>query len=159
MPRALVIKCLIMKVILLKNITNIGQKNEIKNVSDGYATNYLIPQKLAKAATPVELEKLKHKEFKKEKTVANRLASQKMLINKLDGIKLELKAKASDSGKLFAGVTVDMIAAELKNKTKIDLDKRYIKLDKPIKDIGEHNVSVEFRDGQSASLHINIISE
>lgn len=132
-----------MKVILLKDIPKTGRKFDIKNVSDGYALNMLIPRGLAQAATP---NAIKNIESMKAKNLAEKQIQSELLLKNLDTIKdltLNIKEKASDKGHLFAGITKERLVKEIMKSTRLNIDPESIKLDKPIKEVGEHKVTVE----------------
>lgn len=134
-----------MKVILLKDIPKIGKKYESKEVAAGYARNYLIPNKLAdiaseKALKKVELLKSLHEEKVREE---QKKLAEKM--EKLAGTVVKFSAKANEKGNLFAGITVDVIAEEIQ-KTAPEVREENIVLEKPIKDLGEHQVQIAVED-------------
>ena len=104
-----------MKIILLKDNKKLGKKGEIKNIADGYAMNFLIPQKIATPATQEKIKELKLKPkniIKKEQEDEKKL---KGLFNKLENKKIVIKKQASDKGKLFAAITLEEILMALKN--------------------------------------------
>ena len=144
-----------MKVILLKDVPKIGRKFEIKNVSDGYAQNYLIPNKLAEIATKqaesrVALAKSLNEEKTKEQEVE--------LLKKLKDIKdivVTIKEKANDKGVLFAGIRNTDLVFYIKKELDLDIDPNYIALEEPIKEIGEHTVEIIVQD-KKTSLKIII---
>lgn len=147
-----------MKVVLTENIPKLGGKWEVKDVSPGYARNFLFPRKLASPATP-ELEERALIERKKiEETAERKLASVEALITKLDGIELHIFAKADDNGTLFGSVGHKEIAEALK-KEGIDIDASSFKVQKAIKERGEHIAVLEFADGLEAEIKVIIDSE
>lgn len=146
-----------MKVILLKDVPKVGKKFDIKDVSEGYALNMLLPRKLAELATKDAISKV-------EKIKANDLTQKKiqeeLLLKNFEVIKntkIELKGKANDKGHLFAGITKEKINEELYKATKLNLELDSIKLDKPIKELGEHKIKIEVL-GKSAEFILNIIA-
>lgn len=146
-----------MKVIFLKEVPRVGRKYEIKNVADGYALNMLIPRGLAKMATPqivAQIEKEKANDLT-QKTIQEELLLKNLEIIK--NLRLEIKGKANEKGHLFAGVTKEMIFEKLVKETKINLDLSFIKLDKPLKEVGEHKVTFEAM-GKKADFTVNIAS-
>lgn len=131
-----------MKIILLQDVPKIGKKFETKNVSDGFALNFLFPQKLAKLATAqvvkeIEVEKKKH-EFQKETEVKE---MKDILIKLKDPI--EIKVKANKVGKLFAGLDKKEIGEIIQDKTGVILDPNILQLEKPIKEIGEYTINIK----------------
>ena len=148
-----------MKVILLDNIKGVGKKDEIVEVSDGYARNYLFPKKLAVEATKENLGKLESKneanKFKKqnEKNDAIEVA------NKLKELVLTIKVKAGENGKIFGGVTSKEISENLKEQYKIEIDKKKIEVKETIKNIGRFTINIKLYEGVNAKLTVNIIAE
>jgi len=132
-----------MKVILLKNIDKLGQKNDLKNVSDGYALNYLFPLKLA---LPVNSANLKNINDQTHKIVARqeKAASQWEKISKaLTNKKLVIKKPVSAKGKLFAGVNLEDVLLAIKKSTSLLIDKDQASLGGAhIKDTGSHNITL-----------------
>ncbi len=136
-----------MKVILKENIKSIGKKDEIVNVSDGYARNFLFAKNLAVEATQGNLAKLQNKkdaaDYKKsqEKEEAHKVAER------LSKITLEFKVKAGENGKIFGGISSKEIAEKLKNDYQIDVDKKKIDLKEPIKILGIKRVEIKLFEG------------
>lgn len=136
-----------MKVILKENIKSIGKKDEIINVSDGYARNFLFKKDLAVEATPGNLAKLKTKQdaaqYKKgvEKEEAQKVA------DKLAKITLEFKVKAGENGKIFGGISTKEIAEKLEKDYQIKVDKKKIELKEAIKSLGITNVEIKLYEG------------
>lgn len=139
-----------MKVILLSDVKGSGKKYEIKNVSDGYAMNFLLPNKLATRATA---ERIKHiEELKQEQSEEVRI--QKDLLKKnmesLKSVCLEMKERASEKGGLFKGITPEIIVKELKEQVRIDLSAEAIVLEKPIKEVGDYTIEVRAGEDKSS---------
>src|SRR3990167_5369355 len=127
-----------MKVILKQDIKGIGKKYEVKNVADGYAVNLLIPKKLAEFASP---EAVKRAEILKATATAEieiREELTKKQVEMLKGVKVVLNKKGNDKGHLFEKVHGEEISLALKEQAKIDIDPEFLKMEKPIKEIGEH---------------------
>ena len=147
-----------MKVILLEDIKKLGKKWEIKRVLDGYARNFLIPRGLAKTATKNELDKIEAMLGQKEKEATVELKKIEDMAASLDGYELVMKEKTSDDGKLYSSITSDKVSKALK-KAGFDVPNKYIKLDNPIKQAGEHNIMLEFDHGLEADLKLLIENE
>lgn len=144
-----------MKIILLKDVPKIGRRYDVKDVSDGYALNMLLPKGLAQKATPDMITKV---EAIKAKDLADKQIQNDLLLRNLEEVKkvtLYFKEKANDKGHLFAGVTREMIADELKKETKFNIDSESIKIEKPIKEVGEQKVTIEVL-GKKAEFVVNI---
>lgn len=132
-----------MKVILLHDVPKVGRKYDIKDVPSGYARNFLILKKLAEVATPArehELKTLHNKEEEARKTQDEAIAS---VLRKVDGKKVTIHGKASEAGHLFARVKAEDIAGAVEKELGVAVDSRAIILAHPIKEVGEHTVTVE----------------
>lgn len=144
-----------MKVILLQDIKNIGKKWEVKKVSDGYARNFLLPKKLVRVATPEALRELQSEMEKQEEKATMDLEKTEELVASLDGYELVLEEKVGEGGKLYAGMTADKIAKELKKKG-FNVKGSQVNLEEPIKEAGEYNIALEFDHGLEAEIKIII---
>lgn len=145
-----------MKVILKVDIKGVGKKDEIINVSDGYARNYLFPKNLAEEATKGNLLKLKEQETKKENQKQREKQSAQNTATKIEKITLELKVKAGENGKIFGGITSKEIAENLKLQYNIEVDKKKIQLSETIKTIGMFKIDVKLYEGIVAKLKVHI---
>jgi len=137
-----------MQVILLKNLNKVGKKGEIKNVADGYAMNFLIPQKIAIVATDDKIQQMR---IKTQNAINKKQANQKNLenlLNKLKNKKINIYKQSSDKGKLFAAINEDEIMSAL------NLKEYKVKISKSIKEIGEHKIKLKIN-----SVQIPIIVE
>ena len=148
-----------MKVILLENIKNVGKKDEIINSNDGYARNYLFPQKLAIEATKDNLLKLKAKQDSAKRKRALEIEEAKKLAKRIEEVTLEIFVKAGENGKIFGGVTSKEISAELSKQHKITVDKKKIELKETIKTLGEALVEIKLTEGVNAKLIVNVKGE
>ena len=148
-----------MKVILKENIKSIGKKDEIVNVSDGYARNFLFAKNLAVEATPGNLAKLQTKKdsaaFKKsqEKDEAQKVA------DKLEKLTLEFKVQAGENGKVFGGVSSKEIAEKLEKEYEIKVDKKKIDLKEPIKILGVKRVDIKLFEGVLGTVKVKTIQK
>jgi large subunit ribosomal protein L9 len=146
-----------MKIILLKDVPKVGRKFDIKNVSDGFAVNMLIPRGLAVAATEktiASMESLRSKDMVEQKIQEELLAKN---MNSLNGLSVTLKEKANEKGHLFAGVTKEMIATEILKESRLNIDPAFINLEKPIKEIGQHKIAVSAL-GKKAEVNVIIVN-
>ena len=148
-----------MKVILLKDIKNVGKKDEIINANDGYARNFLFPKGFALEATKDNLLKLQAKNDSKAHKKELEIEENKKQAKKIEEITLKINVKAGENGKIFGGVTSKEISEELKKQYKIEIDKKKIALKETIKNIGTFTVDIKFGDGINAKLSINVIPE
>lgn len=131
-----------MKVILLKDVAKLGKKYEVKNVSDGYGINMLIPEGKAIIATPDAIKKL---ESEKKKMDQEKMVQDKLLhdsLKSIDGITITVSGKANDKGHLFAGLHQAEIASALAKQKDVKLDPESITIKNPIKEVGEHKIPV-----------------
>ncbi len=146
-----------MKIILLKDVQKVGKKYDIKEVAEGFALNSLIPRGLAKVATKDAITKV---EQLKANDLTNKKIQEELLLKNLEVIRnltIELNEKANEKGHLFAGVTKETVFEELKKASKLNLDLDSIKMDRPIKEVGEHKITVEAM-GKKAEFTVNIIA-
>ena len=144
-----------MKVIFLQDVKGQGKKGEMKDVSDGYARNYLLPRNLATQATTDNLNALKIK----EKAAAAKAAQEKALAEenakKLEGVQVIIRAKSGSSGKLFGAVTSAEIADALKEQYGIEIEKNKIVQSEPIKTYGSYTVKAKL--GYEVSGTVNLL--
>ncbi|MBQ9936738.1 MAG: 50S ribosomal protein L9 [Oscillospiraceae bacterium] len=147
-----------MKVILKADVKGNGKKGEIINVSDGYARNFLFPKGLAVEANAQAMNEYNNavssKEYK-EKLLIEAAQKNKSVLDKAE---IVIKAKAGQGGRLFGSVTTKEIAAEIKNKLSLDIDKKKISLDSDIKAFGTFNVPIKLYTGIAANLKV-IVTE
>ncbi len=148
-----------MKVILLQDIKSVGKKGQILDASDSYARNYLILKKLAVIADAANMNALKtRQEADKYKKDMN-LATAKELSQKMKDFEIVFKIKAGKNGKIFGSITAKDIADELNKKYFVEVDKKKILLDDPIKNLGVYNVEIKLFEGVSGILKVNILPE
>jgi large subunit ribosomal protein L9 len=145
-----------MKVILSKDIKGTGAKGDVINVSDGFARNYLFPRGLAVEATDGNLNAVKqHKDAEaRRKAVSEQSARE--IAGRIKGITLEIRAKAGEGGRLFGSVTGKEIAEALLEQHHIEIDKKKIEIDEPIKTVGAHEVRLKLFAGVSSTLAVQI---
>ncbi len=125
-----------MKVILLKDVKGQGKKGDVVNVNDGYARNFLLPRGLAQEATAQNLNELKSKKKAEENKRQQELKEAKDLADKLSQLKVVIKAKCGDNGKLFGSVTSMDVVDSLFKQHKIQIDKKKLVMPEPIKSLG-----------------------
>ncbi len=142
-----------MKVILQKDVKDLGKVGDLVNVANGYARNFLFPRKMAVEATEKREKEYKHlqkvAEVKKKKAIAERQA----VINKLGGITLTFKREAGETEKIFGSITTLDVSNELQ-KQGHSIDKRDIKIEEAIKMLGQHKATVSLGEGLAAELTI-----
>ncbi|MBN2160902.1 MAG: 50S ribosomal protein L9 [Spirochaetes bacterium] len=147
-----------MKVILQKDIPSLGDAGDIKDVSDGYARNYLLPRKLVIMADKSSKRAAEHQKklirIKKEK----RKRQSEKIAESLAGMELELAVQVGEEGKLFGSVTAMDIAKKLKEKG-FEIDKRKILIESPIKQVGEYIVKIKLDEGQAPEIKVIVGKE
>ena len=148
-----------MKVLLLQDVKAQGKKGEVVNVSDGYARNFLFPKKLAAELTPTIMNEIKTKEEAK----AHKLAEEKKLAQenaaKLQSVTVKIYASSGADQRLYGAITSKEIAEELKKQHDIDIDKRKIVLDSPIKCYGTYTLDVKLHPDVLGKLSLVIASK
>ena len=147
-----------MQVILKEDMKNLGKAGDIVNVKDGYARNYLLPRGIAIDATAKNMRALEHAKrviIERAKKIANDAQS---LAHKITEVTVNIKAKAGEEGRLFGSVTAIDIAEALKEKG-LDIDKRKIVLEEPIKRLGSHMVSIKLHPDVVAQLKVDVERE
>lgn len=145
-----------MKVVLLKSIPKLGQAGDIKDVSDGYARNYLLPNQLAVLVTNQRLAELQSSKLQKESQSRKVLLSMERARQMLNGKRFEFNVKSNPQGTLFAGVTASCISDILKGE-EYDIKPTMVDLPHPLKYIGDHEVVIDFGDQKRAVITISII--
>lgn len=144
-----------MKIILLKDVKNIGKKGEVVNASDGYARNYLFPKKLAEEATDNTVRVVnKKKEAERKKKLAEIQEAQKEA-NRIKGKSIKISAKAGDNGRLFGAITTKDISEELKKQLNISIDKKKINTEN-LKQAGKYDVELKLYPEVSTKITVII---
>lgn len=146
-----------MKVILLQNVDSLGKEGEVKDVADGYARNFLIPRKIAEAATENAMKNAETKKKKIAESAKMQLEEAQKLAELLEGRELYIKVKEKD-GKLFGSVNEKTIAKTFKEEG-VKIDPISIKLAEPIKEVGEYEASINLDHGLEANFRVILISE
>lgn len=148
-----------MKVILLEDVKKLGKKDEIIEVSSGYARNFLIPNKKAIVADNVNLNKLEGKKSKESHLKELSLEHAKKIKEMIEKEVLVIYAKKGKDDRLFGTITSSEIAKELKKKYDVDIDRKKIIVENAIKVVGEYVVTVKLEQGVIADLKVDIIGE
>lgn len=147
-----------MKVILLKDIENLGKKYEIKEVASGYARNYLIPRGLAKKVTSEVLEWLKKIQEVEDEKSKKELEKTGELASQIDGLELEIGVKVGDKDQLFEQITAQKISKKLK-ELGYDIKKDQIGLEKIIEELGEFPIKIKFNHNLEAEIKVIVTEE
>ena len=148
-----------MQVILIQDVDNLGQKNEVASVKNGYARNFLIPQKFAVEASPSNLkqlqERLKVQKAKEEKM----LAEIAKVVEVLKAGPVKIGAKTGTSGKIFGSVTGVQIARAIKEQKGYEIDRRRIHILDDVKELGTYKAKLDFGKGNEAELEFEVVAE
>ena len=145
-----------MKVILLADVKGQGKKDQVVEVSDGYARNFLFPKKLAIAADAKSLNEVKNKEAAKQHKIDTERAEAKRIAEKLASINLVLEYATGGDKKLYGAVTNKDIADKLKSDYNIEIDKRKIVLSENVKTFGEFSADVKLYTDVSAKIKFTV---
>ena len=145
-----------MKVILLEDVKSLGKKGETVEVSEGYAKNCLLKKKLGLEATATNLNNLKLQKQHEDKVAAEKLAEARELAAKIGEMKVEVSIKSGKDGRTFGSVSSKEIAEELKKQHGIDIDKKKIALDEPIRAVGTSIVTVKLHKDVTAKLNVHV---
>ncbi|MBU5268203.1 50S ribosomal protein L9 [Virgibacillus proomii] len=148
-----------MKVIFLKDVKGKGKKGDVKNVSDGYARNYLLKNNLAQEATPGNLKALEAKKRKQKQLEQEEKEEAIKLKDKLGELTVELTAKSGDNGRLFGSITSKQISEALQKNHGYKIDKRKIELDSPIRSLGYMTVPVKLHPEVTGSIKVHVIEK
>ncbi|MCX6715022.1 MAG: 50S ribosomal protein L9 [Candidatus Uhrbacteria bacterium] len=144
-----------MKVILLENVASLGKQDQVVEVSDGHAQNFLFPQNLAVPATEEALRNMKERETIAKKQSQKAIVAMGKVAEKLDGYEITLEEKVNDDGVLYAAVTKKMIAKALK-KEGFDIDEEMVQLSEPLKSPGTKTLTIELPFNFDAEVRLTI---
>lgn len=139
-----------MKIILLKDVKKLGRKYEVKEVADGHALNLLIPNGLALPATPGNVNMIETKKKGDMFETAKTRAEFDEVLNKVKEISVEIRGKVNEKGHLFAGIHKEEIIEAVKKQKGINLSVEHLILEKPIKEVGEHAITVKIGEREVA---------
>ncbi|MBI5734152.1 MAG: 50S ribosomal protein L9 [Candidatus Kerfeldbacteria bacterium] len=146
-----------MKVILLQGVPGTGQANEIKEVSNGYAVNFLLPRQLAVVATAKTLANLKQQTDKQKHQALAKISQAKDLSARLNGKAVEIAARASPAGKLYAAVSPLEISQAIKKQYGAVVDGSDIILEEHLKTLGSHLVAIKLDGQEKVDFTVNLI--
>ncbi|CVI66524.1 MAG TPA: 50S ribosomal protein L9 [Candidatus Anaerobutyricum stercoris] len=145
-----------MKVILLEDVKALGKKGDLVEVNNGYARNFILPKKLGVEATGKNINDLKLQKAHQDKVAAEQLAAAKALAEDLAEKSVEVKMKVGEGGKTFGAISTKEIAAAAKEQLDMELDKKKISVDEPIKSLGVHNVKIKLHPKVTATLKVKV---
>jgi large subunit ribosomal protein L9 len=148
-----------MEIILIQDVDNLGGKNELVKVRNGYARNFLIPQGLALEANPSNRkilgERLKQAKKKEDKM----LAEINSVISKLKEAPLRIGAKTGTSGKIFGSVTSLQISRAIRDQKGYEIDRKKISINDDVKELGAYKATIDFGNGQNTEVDFEVVSE
>jgi large subunit ribosomal protein L9 len=147
-----------MDVILTENVKGLGSIGEVVKVKPGYGRNFLVPQGLAVEASERNIKELDHHKRQLARKAAKLSKEAADVKARIEAVECTFVHKASDEGKLFGSVTTKEIAEALAARG-IEVDRRKILLDQPIKDLGKHEVDIKLNAGVNATIKVNVVSE
>lgn len=148
-----------MKVFLKQDVPNLGKANDVKDVSDGYARNYLFPKGLAMPANKGNI-KAAQALAETQKVHETRLREHALdIAEQLEHTPLRFKARAGETGRLYGSITSADIAATIERALGIEFDKRWLVLEHPIRDVGKHVVEVKLGSGVRGQAHVIVETE
>ncbi len=147
-----------MKIILLDDVPKVGRRGEVREVSDGYARNYLIPRKLALSATAGNLQNLQHIKRQQEAKASRVKADAEALRARIESLVCEERRQASEEGKLFGSVTAQDIV-EFLAASGVSVERRRVQLEEPIKALGETTVPIRLHPEVTAQLRVVVVRD
>jgi large subunit ribosomal protein L9 len=148
-----------MEIILIKDVDNLGARNEVVKVKNGYARNYLLPRQLAVENSPSNRKQLEERMKQVKKKEDKMLAEVNSVIEKLKEAPLRVGAKTGTSGKIFGSVTTLQISRAIREQRGYDIDRRKIQIIDEVKELGTYKASIEFGNGQSIEVEFEVVAE
>lgn len=145
-----------MKIILLEDVKALGKKGDMVEVNAGYARNFILPKKLGVEATGKNINDLKLQKAHQDKVAAEQLAAAQALAADLAEKTVEVKMKVGEGGKTFGAISTKEIAAAAKEQLGMELDKKKISVDEPIRSLGVNNVKIKLHPKVTASLKVKV---
>ena len=148
-----------MKVVLTQDVKGLGRKGEIKDVADGYARNFLLPRGLAREATREVLNQLQQQEAARQRKARQELEQARAIAQRLDGQEVVVRARAGENGRLFGSVTSQDIAAAIARTFAVQVDRRRVELDEPLRQLGAYPVTLRLHPEVSCRLTVRVQAE
>jgi large subunit ribosomal protein L9 len=148
-----------MEIILIQDVDNLGAANELVKVRNGYARNYLIPQKLALEANPSNRKQQEERMKQVQKKEAKMLADLNLVIAKLKEAPLKIGAKTGTSGKIFGSVTSLQLSRAIREQKGYDIDRKKIQIIDEVKELGTYKATIEFGNGNSTEVEFEVVGE
>ncbi|HTJ11092.1 MAG TPA: 50S ribosomal protein L9 [Dinghuibacter sp.] len=148
-----------MQVILIKDVNNLGGVNELVTVKNGYARNFLIPQKMAVEANTGNLKMLEERQKQQKKREEKMLAEINKVVEVLKASPIKLGAKTGTSGKIFGSVTSVQLARAIREEKGYDIDRRRIHILEDVKELGTYKAKIDFGGGKETELEFEVVAE
>lgn len=148
-----------MEIILIQDVDNLGAKNEVVNVKNGYARNFLLPRKLAVESTPGNKKQLEERLKQARKKEEALLATINDVIAKLKESTLKIGAKTGTSGKIFGSVTNLQLSRAIREQKGYEIDRKRINIVEEVKELGTHKATIDFGNGHSTELEFEVVAE
>jgi large subunit ribosomal protein L9 len=148
-----------MEVILIQDVDNLGAANEVVKVRNGYARNFLIPQKIALEANPSNLKQLEERMKQVRKKEEKMLAEINVVIGKLKEAPLKVGAKTGTSGKIFGSVTSLQLSRAIREQKGYNIDRKKISLPEEVKELGTYKATIDFGNGKSTEVDFEVVGE
>ena len=148
-----------MDIILIQDVDNLGAANEVVKVRNGYARNFLIPQKMAVEASPSNLKRVEEKRKVANKKEQVMLKAVNEVIAKLKDGALKIGAKSGTSGKIFGSVTSLQLSRAIREQKGYEIDRKKISIADEVKELGSYKASIDFGNGNSTEIEFEVVSE
>lgn len=148
-----------MQVILIQDVNNLGGINEVVNVRNGYARNYLFPRQMAIEASPSNMKQLDERLKQQKKKEEKMLAEVNKVIEVLTASPVKIGAKTGTSGKIFGSVTSVQIARAIRDQKGYEIDRRRIHLVDDVKELGTYKAKIDFGNGQDTEVELEVVGE
>ena len=147
-----------MKLILTQEVSGLGGPGDVVEVKDGYGRNFLLPRGLAVRWTKGAAKQIESLQKSRQVREVRDLGHAEQIRSQLEGLSVQLPARAGDTGRLFGAVTVADIAKAIKDAGGPDVDRRRIQVGQPIKSLGSHEVAVRVHDEVAATVHVDVVT-
>jgi large subunit ribosomal protein L9 len=148
-----------MKVILLQDVEGLGKAGDLKEVSNGYARNYLLPRRLAAGATPGLIANREQRIAAEQRKIERQVEANRQLAERLNEVSLTFKAKVGSQGRLYGSITSQDIAAALRDAENIPIDRRMIEMPEPIRTLGTFSIPVKVATKLEPKITVNVVDE
>lgn len=148
-----------MEIILIQDVDNLGGKNEVVKVKNGYARNFLLPRQLAVENSPSNRKQLEERLKQARKKEEKMLAEINSVIEKLNEAPLKLGAKTGTSGKIFGSVTSLQVSRAIREQRGYEIDRRKISIPEDVKELGTYKATIDFGNGKSTEVDFEVVAE